>query len=204
MPDYRSKPSSKLPYLGQCDRIRRNNPEGESFWQEMIANAEPVSAEELEAACDVSAILDEDESLEDFVNPNDHGYFRSTVQGKPVWYVQTAGFEFVFADSVTKALTASDHSVYTDESGKFWGAQGAGAVFVAEDTGRVLLQHRSKYVNEPGTWGREVVVIEAGEQKLDIVQDFIDVVTSMCARIYGQRAAKNRARRALDAAGRDA
>lgn len=48
--------------------------------------------------------------------------------------------------------------------------------------------------------GRQLVVMEAGEQKLDLVQDFIDVVTSMCARIYGQRAARNRAQRALAAA----
>ena len=51
-----------------------------------------------------------------------------------------------------------------------------------------------------GAQGREVLVVEAGEQKLDLVQDFVDVVTSMCARIYGRRAAKNRARRALAAA----
>lgn len=48
--------------------------------------------------------------------------------------------------------------------------------------------------------GRRLVVVEAGEQKLDIVQDFVDVVTSMCARIYGRRAAKNRAKRAVQAA----
>ena len=48
--------------------------------------------------------------------------------------------------------------------------------------------------------GRSIVIAEAGEQKLDIVQDFIDVVTSMCARIYGRRAAGNRAKAALAAA----
>ena len=48
--------------------------------------------------------------------------------------------------------------------------------------------------------GRSIVVAEAGEQKMDLVQDFIDVVTSMCARIYGRRAAKNRAKRAIAAA----
>lgn len=48
--------------------------------------------------------------------------------------------------------------------------------------------------------GRQLVVVENGEQKLDLFQDFVDVVTSMCARIYGQRSAKNRARRALEAA----
>ena len=49
--------------------------------------------------------------------------------------------------------------------------------------------------------GRTLIVAEAGEQTLDLVQDFIDVVTSMCARIYGRRAAKDRARRAIAAAG---
>jgi predicted site-specific integrase-resolvase len=48
--------------------------------------------------------------------------------------------------------------------------------------------------------GRQLVVLNEGEQKLDMVQDFVDVVTSMCARIYGQRAAKNRAHAALAAA----
>jgi len=47
---------------------------------------------------------------------------------------------------------------------------------------------------------RSLVVAEAGEQKLDLVQDFIDMVTSMCARIYGRRAASNRAKKALAAA----
>lgn len=51
--------------------------------------------------------------------------------------------------------------------------------------------------------GRELLVAENGEQKLDLVQDFIDVVTSMCARIYGRRAAGNRAKRALAAAQMD-
>jgi len=47
--------------------------------------------------------------------------------------------------------------------------------------------------------GRQLIVMNEGEQKDDIVQDFIDIVTSMCARIYGKRSAKNRAKRALQA-----
>ena len=73
---------------------------------------------------------------------------------------------------------------------------------------RLVVEHRDRlarfgveYVEAAlKAQGREVVFAEAGEQKLDIVQDFVDVVTSMCARIYGQRAAKNRAKRALAAA----
>jgi predicted site-specific integrase-resolvase len=48
--------------------------------------------------------------------------------------------------------------------------------------------------------GRRIIVMESGDHKLDLVQDFIDVVTSMCARIYGRRSAKNKAKRALAAA----
>lgn len=48
--------------------------------------------------------------------------------------------------------------------------------------------------------GRNVVVMNETDSKLDLVQDFIDVVTSMCARIYGTRSAMNRAKRAIEAA----
>ena len=49
--------------------------------------------------------------------------------------------------------------------------------------------------------GRNIIVTDEPEETGDVWQDFVDVVTSMCARIYGRRGAKNRARRALDAAG---
>lgn len=47
--------------------------------------------------------------------------------------------------------------------------------------------------------GKSLVVLNETEKTDDLVQDFVDVVTSMCARIYGRRSAKNRAKRALDA-----
>lgn len=47
---------------------------------------------------------------------------------------------------------------------------------------------------------REAIVLNESEFKDDLVRDFVDVVTSMCARIYGRRSAKNRAKRALEAA----
>lgn len=50
---------------------------------------------------------------------------------------------------------------------------------------------------------RKIIVMNETENKLDLVQDFIDVVTSMCARIYGTRSAKNRANRAIEAAKKD-
>jgi predicted site-specific integrase-resolvase len=47
--------------------------------------------------------------------------------------------------------------------------------------------------------GREVMVVEDGELEDDLVQDMVDVLTSLCARLYGRRSAKNRAKRALKA-----
>ena len=48
--------------------------------------------------------------------------------------------------------------------------------------------------------GRDLIIINQTESSLDLVQDFVDVVTSMCARIYGKRSAKNKAARAIEAA----
>jgi putative resolvase len=48
--------------------------------------------------------------------------------------------------------------------------------------------------------GRELLVLDPEESTDDLVKDMTDVLTSMCARLYGQRAAKNRAARAVAAA----
>lgn len=47
--------------------------------------------------------------------------------------------------------------------------------------------------------GRKVQVARAEERKDDPVRDRVDVLTDMCARLYGKRSAKNRAERALKA-----
>jgi putative resolvase len=48
--------------------------------------------------------------------------------------------------------------------------------------------------------GRRLIVVNPGEMKDDLVKDMIDVLTSFCARLYGRRAARNRAEKALKAA----
>ncbi len=50
--------------------------------------------------------------------------------------------------------------------------------------------------------GRRVLVADPGETADDLVRDMIEVLTSMCARLYGRRGARNRAVRAITAAGR--
>jgi putative resolvase len=48
--------------------------------------------------------------------------------------------------------------------------------------------------------GRRLVVLDDGEVEDDLVRDMVEVLTSFCARLYGRRSAKNRARKALQAA----
>lgn len=45
--------------------------------------------------------------------------------------------------------------------------------------------------------GRRIVVADDGETDDDLVRDMIEVLTSMCARLYGRRGARNRAEKAL-------
>lgn len=47
--------------------------------------------------------------------------------------------------------------------------------------------------------GRRVVVIDGAEKTDDMVRELHEVMVSMCARRYGKRAAKNRAKKAIEA-----
>ena len=49
--------------------------------------------------------------------------------------------------------------------------------------------------------GRRIVVIDPAEVTDDLVRDMVDVLTSMCARLYGRRSARRRAEAAVRAAG---
>lgn len=51
--------------------------------------------------------------------------------------------------------------------------------------------------------GRRLVVLDDGEVEDDLVRDMVEVLTSFCARLYGRRGAKSRARKALEAAAAD-
>ncbi len=47
--------------------------------------------------------------------------------------------------------------------------------------------------------GRKVAVADPGETTGDLVRDMIEILTSLCARLYGRRGARNRAMRAITA-----
>jgi putative resolvase len=51
--------------------------------------------------------------------------------------------------------------------------------------------------------GRRIVVADPGESTDDLVRDMIEVLTGMCARLYGRRGARNRAMRAVTATKRE-
>jgi putative resolvase len=51
--------------------------------------------------------------------------------------------------------------------------------------------------------GRRIVIADPGERTDDLVRDMIEVLTSMCARLYGCGGARNRAMRAITATRRD-
>lgn len=72
----------------------------------------------------------------------------------------------------------------------------------------VVVEHRdrlarfgSEYIEAAmAACGRKLVVVDETEMKDDLVQDMIAVLTSFCARLYGRRAARNRAAKAMAAA----
>jgi len=71
----------------------------------------------------------------------------------------------------------------------------------------VVVEHRDRlmrfgfeYVDATlNAQGRNVLVMDSTEVKDDLVRDVTEVLTSLCARLYGRRSAANRAKKALDA-----
>ncbi|MFN3395151.1 MAG: IS607 family transposase, partial [Candidatus Thermochlorobacter sp.] len=47
--------------------------------------------------------------------------------------------------------------------------------------------------------GRSIIVVDDHEVEDDIVRDLHEIIVSLCARLYGKRAARNKANRVLKA-----
>lgn len=75
------------------------------------------------------------------------------------------------------------------------------------DASVVVVEHRDRLARfgaghleaALGAHGRRIVIADPGETTDDLVRDMIEVLTSMCARLYGRRGARNRAMRAVTA-----
>ena len=73
----------------------------------------------------------------------------------------------------------------------------AAAVIVVEHRDRLArfgVEHLEAVLSASG---RRLIVLDPTETTDDLVRDITEVLTSMCARLYGRRAAKNRAARAV-------
>ncbi|MCX5007936.1 IS607 family transposase [Streptomyces sp. NBC_00638] len=73
------------------------------------------------------------------------------------------------------------------------------------DTAVIVVEHRDRLARfgvehleaALSASGRRLVVLDLAETADDLVRDVTEVLTSMCARLYGRRAAKDRAARAV-------
>ena len=75
----------------------------------------------------------------------------------------------------------------------------------------IVVEHRDRFARFGAEYveaalsaqGRRLLVADPSEVDDDLVRDVTEILTSLCARLYGQRAAKNRAERAVAALGQD-
>ncbi|HEY8503752.1 MAG TPA: IS607 family transposase [Gemmataceae bacterium] len=82
------------------------------------------------------------------------------------------------------------------------------SVLRSPEYGTIIVEHRdrlarfgSEYIEAAlAASGRRLMVMEPDEVKDDLVQDMIDVLTGVCARLYGRRSARRRAERGVKAA----
>lgn len=81
------------------------------------------------------------------------------------------------------------------------------SVLADPSIGTIVVEHRDRLARWGADYieaalranGRKVAVVDPSEIEDDLVRDMTDLLTSMCAKLYGRRAAKNRAKRALEA-----
>ena len=75
----------------------------------------------------------------------------------------------------------------------------------------IVVEHRDRFARFGAEYveaslaasGRRLLVVDPAEVDDDLVRDVSEILTSLCARLYGRRAAANRAARAVKALGQD-
>ena len=83
-------------FLGSCDRFRMTDA-GERLFQEIIKNKEKISETEFLRNVSIEQMLDEEECWEVWKSgaSDEINYYKSG----SYYFVQTAGFEFIFGDA---------------------------------------------------------------------------------------------------------
>ncbi|WP_455233227.1 hypothetical protein [Geopseudomonas aromaticivorans] len=91
--------SSAYQYAIQCDRLqaRTEGTPAEKTWLSLMIHAQRIAFEQLIEHCDLSGLLDEGETLEEFCagDPGSACYLAEW-QGQLVYFVQHSGHEFFF------------------------------------------------------------------------------------------------------------
>lgn len=75
-----------------------------------------------------------------------------------------------------------------------------------ESVGTIVVEHRDRFARFGAEYveaalsaqGRRLLVVDPAEVDDDLVRDVTEILTSLCARLYGRRAAANRARKAVE------
>ena len=75
----------------------------------------------------------------------------------------------------------------------------------------IVVEHRDRFARFGAEYveaalaaqGRRMLVVDPAEVDDDLVRDMTEVLTSLCVRLYGRRAAADRARAGIDAATRE-
>lgn len=84
-------------FIGTCDRLRINNPQNDTFWHIMIKNKSEISKSEFLQQTDITSILDEDETFDEFMNNYSGSYFKSIWNNNECTFIKLdAGFEYIF------------------------------------------------------------------------------------------------------------
>ncbi len=92
---YLAESNKKYRYIGQCDRLRKCG--NEQNWQNMVAQAKPVTMQQFLDEVDMFPLLDEGESVEDFFAGFSKVEFYFSAWGdQKCYFYKTRDFEFIF------------------------------------------------------------------------------------------------------------
>jgi len=90
-----------MKFLSDCSHLRVNS-DGENLWRSLMNSKEEISKEEFENSVEkqaIEALLDEGETIEDFMISDLTSYFaKSIVNNQTYYFIGTCGFEFFFGE----------------------------------------------------------------------------------------------------------
>lgn len=80
-----------------CDRLQLRIENGKDIWATLMAKSQRISPSELKAHCDLVEHFEEDNAYEQFeMEDSQTGCYRTETPAGPVYFIQTAGFEYFF------------------------------------------------------------------------------------------------------------